>query len=196
MALAFAPSDAKRIYAFVEGTDSALFVSDDGGASWDKRDKSNWMVWRPFYFANLIVDPKNPDILFKTDGALIMSEDAGKSFATVGGFQGAHGDVHGVWIDPTNPQTVFKSLSHYSLAPTSNQNMFESSEIGNQYNLKSFLQEAAKRSNENSNEKVHPKVQTQKRRPSYVIFDDRKDERPKQSQNSLSCFAEKRIAED
>ena len=71
-----------------------------------QRDKSQWMVWRPFYFANLIVDPKNPDRVFKTDGALILSEDGGKSFATVGGFDGAHGDVHAVWIDPTNPQTV------------------------------------------------------------------------------------------
>ena len=66
--------------AFVESTDSALFVSDDGGATWDKRDKSNWMVWRPFYFANLIVDPKNPDRVFKTDGALILSEDGGQEF--------------------------------------------------------------------------------------------------------------------
>jgi photosystem II stability/assembly factor-like uncharacterized protein len=107
IAVAIAPSNAKRVYAFVEGVDSALFVSDDGGQSWDRRDKSTWMVWRPFYFANLMVDPKNPDRLFKTDGALIMSEDAGKSFATVGGFQGAHGDVHDVWIDPNNPQTVF-----------------------------------------------------------------------------------------
>jgi len=107
MAVAFAPSNAKRVYAFVESTDSALFVSDDGGQTWDRRDKSTWMVWRPFYFANLVVDPKNPDRLFKTDGALIMSDDAGKSFATVGGFQGAHGDVHDVWIDPSNPQTVF-----------------------------------------------------------------------------------------
>ncbi len=107
LAVAIAPSNAKRVYCFVESPDSALFVSDDGGTTWDKRDKSNWMVWRPFYFANLIVDPKNPDRVFKTDGALIVSEDAGKSFAMVGGFQGAHGDVHDVWIDPTNPQTVF-----------------------------------------------------------------------------------------
>jgi photosystem II stability/assembly factor-like uncharacterized protein len=107
LAVATAPSNAKRVYCFVESPESALFVSDDGGATWDKRDKSNWMVWRPFYFANLIVDPKNPDRVFKTDGALILSEDAGKSFATVGGFVGAHGDVHDVWIDPTNPQTVF-----------------------------------------------------------------------------------------
>jgi photosystem II stability/assembly factor-like uncharacterized protein len=107
IAVAIAPSNSKRVYAFVESTDSALFVSDDGGSTWDKRDKSQWMVWRPFYFASLVVDPKNPGRLFKTDGSMIVSEDAGKSFAAVGGFGGMHGDVHCVWIDPTNPQTVF-----------------------------------------------------------------------------------------
>jgi photosystem II stability/assembly factor-like uncharacterized protein len=107
LAVAIAPSNAKRIYCFVESPNSALFVSDDGGATWQERDKSQWMVWRPFYFANLIVDPKNPDRVFKTDGALIMSDDAGKSFSTIGGFNGAHGDVHDVWIDATNPQNVF-----------------------------------------------------------------------------------------
>src|SRR5882757_969060 len=107
IAVAIAPSNAQRVYAFVESPESALFVSDDGGMTWEKRDKSQWMVWRPFYFANLIVDPKNPDRLFKPDGSLIVSEDAGKSFAVVGGFQGTHGDAHDVWIDPTNTQVVF-----------------------------------------------------------------------------------------
>jgi photosystem II stability/assembly factor-like uncharacterized protein len=107
LAVAIAPSNAKRVYCVVESPKSALFVSDDGGTTWEARDKSQWMVWRPFYFANLIVDPKNPDHVFKTDGALIMSDDAGKSFSTIGGFNGAHGDVHDVWIDATNPQTVF-----------------------------------------------------------------------------------------
>ncbi len=107
LAVAIAPSNAQRIYAFVESPESALFVSDDGGTTWDKRDKSQWMVWRPFYFANLIVDPKNQDRVFKTDGSMIVSEDGGKSFAVVGGFGGMHGDVHDVWIDPTNTQVVF-----------------------------------------------------------------------------------------
>src|SRR2546422_1191278 len=107
IAVAIAFSNAKRVYAFVESPESALFVSDDGGMTWDKRDKSQWMVWRQFYFAKLIVDPKNPDRLFKPDGALILSEDGGKSFAVVGGFQGTHGDAHDVWIDSTNTQTVF-----------------------------------------------------------------------------------------
>src|SRR6266487_265651 len=107
IAVAVAPSNAKRVYAFVESPDSALFVSDDGGVTWNKRDKSQWMVWRPFYFANLIVDPKNPDRVFKPDGALIVSDDGGKSFAVVGGFLGTHGDAHDVWIDPTDTQVVF-----------------------------------------------------------------------------------------
>jgi hypothetical protein len=101
-----APSNPQRVYCFVEGKDSALFVSDDGGGTWDKRDKSTWMVWRPFYFARMTVDPINPDRVFKDNGALIMSDDAGKSFTTVGGFNGAHGDMHALWVDPTNPQTV------------------------------------------------------------------------------------------
>ena len=106
LAVAIAPSNPKRVYCFVESTDSALYVSDDGGQTWQQRDKSQWMVWRPFYFANLTVDPKNQDRIFKTDGALILSEDGGKSFAIVGGFNGAHGDVHVAWIDPSNPKNV------------------------------------------------------------------------------------------
>ena len=107
IAIAYAPSEPQTVYAFIESTDSALFISHDGGSSWERGDKSTWMVWRPFYFANLIVDPKNPKRVFKTDGALILSEDGGKSFTTVGGFSGAHGDVHDVFIDPANSQHVY-----------------------------------------------------------------------------------------
>ncbi len=104
IAVEYAPSDPNIVYAFVESTDSALYRSDDGGKTWDERDKSQMMVWRPFYFANLIVDPKNPDRLFKPDLSLIQSLDGGKSFANVGG--GAHGDFHVVWIDPSDTQHV------------------------------------------------------------------------------------------
>jgi photosystem II stability/assembly factor-like uncharacterized protein len=107
IAIAYAPSEPQTVYAFIESTDSALFISHDGGSTWERGDKSTWMVWRPFYFASLIVDPKNAKRVFKTDGALILSEDGGKSFTTVGGFNGAHGDVHDVFVDPANSQHVF-----------------------------------------------------------------------------------------
>ncbi len=107
IALAFAPSEPQTAYAFVESTDSGLMISHDGGATWERGDKSQWMVWRPFYFANLIVDPKDAKRVFKTDGAMILSEDGGKSFSAIGGFVGMHGDVHDVFVDPGNSQHIF-----------------------------------------------------------------------------------------
>ena len=104
IAVAVAPSNSSVVYAFVESVKSALYRSDDGGKTWDRRDNSQMMVWRPFYFANLIVDPTNPDRLFKPDLRLIQSLDGGKTFANTAG--GAHGDFHDVWIDPADPQKV------------------------------------------------------------------------------------------
>ena len=100
----FAPSDNRVVYALVEGKASSLFRSSDGGATWEARDHSQMMVWRPFYFARLVIDPTNPNRLFKPDLGLVVSEDGGNSFSGSGG--GSHGDWHDLWIDPTNPRHV------------------------------------------------------------------------------------------
>ena len=98
----YAPSDNKIVYAFIENKQSALYRSSDGGLTWEARDKSMGMVWRPFYFARLVVDPKNPERIFKPDMGLIVSDDGGKSFSNSNGR--SHGDWHDVWIDPDNTQ--------------------------------------------------------------------------------------------
>jgi photosystem II stability/assembly factor-like uncharacterized protein len=99
-----APSDPKVVYALVESKDSALYRSADGGQSWEARDNSQMMIWRPFYFARLVVDPTNPERVFKPDGDLIVSDDGGRTFTSSGG--GAHGDWHDIWVDPDNPKHV------------------------------------------------------------------------------------------
>ncbi|MBZ5637837.1 MAG: sialidase [Acidobacteriia bacterium] len=104
IAVSVAPSDPKIVYAVVECAAAGLYRSDDGGATWSARDRSQNVVWRPFYFANLIVDPKNPDKVFKPDLGLVVSLDGGKTFAASGG--GMHSDWHVAWIDPTNPSHV------------------------------------------------------------------------------------------
>ncbi|MCC6593068.1 MAG: sialidase [Xanthomonadales bacterium] len=100
-----APSDPKIVYAFIEaGKDSALYRSADGGKTFEQRDKSQMMVWRPFYFAKLVVDPSNADRLFKMNLRLIVSEDGGKSFSDAAG--GTHADSHDLWINPANPKDL------------------------------------------------------------------------------------------
>ncbi len=105
VALAVAPSKPETVYAMIESKDSALFRSDDGGKTWKKLDASQFMVWRPFYFANLIVDPKDPEKVFKPDLILLLSVNGGRSFSPVS--SAAHGDFHAVWIDPSNSNVVF-----------------------------------------------------------------------------------------
>ena len=55
-------------------------------------DASQFMVWRPFYFANLIVDPKDENKIFKPDLILLLSVNGGRSFSPVS--SAAHGDFH------------------------------------------------------------------------------------------------------
>jgi photosystem II stability/assembly factor-like uncharacterized protein len=102
--IAFAPSNPKQVYAFIENPRPALFTSTNGGQSWEERDRSQGMVWRPFYFGRLVVDPKDPDRLFKMGYSVTVSDDGGKSFSNAAG--ASHGDWHDVWIDPSNTKYI------------------------------------------------------------------------------------------
>ena len=104
IAVAVAPSKPNVVYAMIESKQSALYRSDDAGKSWKKLDASQYMVWRPFYFANLIVDPKNENKLFKVDLVLLVSVDGGHSFSSTAN---THGDNHTVWIDPSNTNQIY-----------------------------------------------------------------------------------------
>ena len=42
-----------------------LYRSDDGGKTWTALDRSQAMIWRPFYFSHLIVDPKDENKVYK-----------------------------------------------------------------------------------------------------------------------------------
>ena len=106
IAVTIAPSNSNVVYAFIEAAPpkNALYRSSDGGKTWEMRDRSQAMIWRPFYFANLIVDPKNENRIYKPDGPLVVSSDGGQSFSGIS--NGAHGDFHDLWIDPANTDHI------------------------------------------------------------------------------------------
>ena len=106
VAVAVAPSKPATVYATIEAEmpKDGLYRSDDGGKTWRQLDRSQNMIWRPFYFANLIVDPKDENKIYKPDGSLIASNDGGQSFSNISG--GAHGDFHDVWINPNNTDNL------------------------------------------------------------------------------------------
>jgi photosystem II stability/assembly factor-like uncharacterized protein len=102
IAVAVAPSKPSTIYAVIEAEipKDGLYRSDDNGKTWTQLDRSQNMIWRPFYFSNLIVDPKDENKVYKPGGSLVASNDGGRSFSNISG--GAHGDFHDVWINPEN----------------------------------------------------------------------------------------------
>ncbi|MEM1272076.1 MAG: hypothetical protein AAGI08_18665, partial [Bacteroidota bacterium] len=83
MGLAFAPSDPDRVYALVEAEKkNGLYRSDDGGDSWSLVSTEN-IGNRPFYYADLFVDPNNENRIYNLFSLVTVSEDAGKTFDTL-----------------------------------------------------------------------------------------------------------------
>jgi len=102
--LAFAPSDPSVVYALVEAEKNALLRSEDGGASWHLVTDAEGINPRPFYYADIRVDPRNENRLYRLAGSIDVSEDGGRSFRTVVSSAIIHGDVHELWIDPQDPR--------------------------------------------------------------------------------------------
>ena len=98
--LAFAASDPDVVYALVEATKSALLRSDDGGASFHVVSDRTDIAPRPFYFADIRVDPLNENRIYSLNGSIEVSEDQGRTWRTVVSPGIIHGDVHELWIDP------------------------------------------------------------------------------------------------
>ena len=82
-----------------------LYRSDDAGESWTKVNDDRRLWDRSGDFAEVKVDPRNPDVLYVANVAAWKSTDGGKTFT---GFRGAPGgdDPHRFWIHPENPNVL------------------------------------------------------------------------------------------
>lgn len=103
--IAVAPSRPSVVYAVVEAKHSALLRSEDLGETWTEVNSGEEIVARPFYFANLFVDPKDYNRVYKPGTGLVVSDNGGKAFSGIAG--SVHSDFHAMWINPANPDQIF-----------------------------------------------------------------------------------------
>ena len=110
MGIAIAPSNSKLIYALIESKKNALFKSIDGGFKWKKVSDKN-IGGRPFYYAEIYVDPVNENRIYNLHTYVTVSNDGGKTFEslmTAYGANGVHPDHHAFWGHPTNPNFIIE----------------------------------------------------------------------------------------
>ena len=101
IAVAVAPSRPSTVYAVVEAKKTALYRSDDLGEHWREMNDSFNIQVRPFYFAHLVVDPKDHNRVYKPGLSLTFSDDGGKTFSgSLTGGAAVHADHHALWIHP------------------------------------------------------------------------------------------------
>lgn len=101
-----APSNGNRLYATVDAKKGGgIYRSNDGGESWTKLSDDDRLWGRGDDFAEIKVDPKNPDIVYDANVVVWKSVDGGKTWT---GFKGAPGgdDYHRIWINPDNPKIM------------------------------------------------------------------------------------------
>lgn len=102
--LAVDPTDSKRIVWGACGDNSGVYVSNDAGASWQKKS------WIGDWIYN--VEITTSGTIYASGGNLYRSTDHGENFAVAGSFSG--GTVLGIAVDPADEQRVWVSVAPWS----------------------------------------------------------------------------------
>lgn len=78
---------------------NGLYRSENAGTTWTQVNTNNT---RPFYYSNVVVDPKNPNRVYFSSTQLQVSDDGGRTSRNAA--QNVHVDDHAIWIDPNDPE--------------------------------------------------------------------------------------------
>ncbi len=101
-----APSMPSRLFATANAArGDGLFRSDDAGENWYRVTTDSRVATRESDFAEVKVDPKNPDVVYTASVVTWKSVDGGKTFSALRGAPGGD-DYHRIWINPLNPRTM------------------------------------------------------------------------------------------
>ena len=107
MAIAVSPANSNKVYALIESDSNAdkggLFVSNDGGDSWQMISGDNRLVQRAWYYIEVFADPNDENTVYVLSAQALRSIDGGKNWERI---TGTHGDFHDLWINPENSHNM------------------------------------------------------------------------------------------
>jgi photosystem II stability/assembly factor-like uncharacterized protein len=95
------------IYALVEASEIALYKSINGGVTWTRKADKN-AGNRPFYYADIYVNPHDSREIWSLWSVVTRSDDGGNTFETIIPYSGVHPDHHAFWISPTDPNFMLE----------------------------------------------------------------------------------------
>lgn len=105
--LAISPANPNRIWAIIqakEEKDGGLYRSDDGGQNWQRICRDHQLRQRGWYYSHLTAHPTDENTIYSNNVSFYKSIDGGKTFDHR--ISVPHGDTHGLWINPNNPQIM------------------------------------------------------------------------------------------
>ncbi len=101
-----APSMPNRMFVTVDARrNGGLYRSDDAGENFHLATTDDRVSTRASDFAEVKVDPKNPDVVYTASVVTWKSTDGGKTFRALRGAPGGD-DYHRIWINPINPNII------------------------------------------------------------------------------------------
>jgi photosystem II stability/assembly factor-like uncharacterized protein len=106
MGLAMSKANSQKVYALIESSKNALYVSEDGGSNFKMINDKPEIGDRPFYYFEIYADPKNADRIYTLYSRVGMSEDGGRSFTQMLSYEGVHPDHHAWYINPNDPKLM------------------------------------------------------------------------------------------
>jgi photosystem II stability/assembly factor-like uncharacterized protein len=108
MDLALSPADSSIVYLLVEapGDEAGLYKSIDQGQTFEQVSDHDGIITRPFYYANIDVDPQNPDVVYAMSTGNFISKDGGENWERLAT---PHGDNHDMWINPNDPDLYIQA---------------------------------------------------------------------------------------